>query len=343
MWAPIGGYGTRMAILNMPSQLRKHRMLEQYITQNPGKAICYSGYREGQDPRQRIYPGYVEIRADLLILAKSWSVIRLYDPSQLAETTLKVIRDEKLDMKVMLGADLAAEVSNPNCPWGAEFSDKTLFANRQTNSANIDRMIALANRYADIVIAVSIGNEASVEWTDHLVPVDKLVAYARRVKRAVPQPVTFCDNYVPWTTKLAPLAAELDFISVHTYPVWENVALDHALAYTQQNYRSVVDHYPNQPVVITEAGWPTASNGRGIEPRNASAEAQAQYCQQLLAWTEEEKILAFVFEAFDEPWKGSPDPLEPEKHWGLFYLDRTPKPAMQNILERERTRAPGVT
>ena len=84
--------------------------------------------------------------------------------------------------------------------------------------------------------------------------------------------------------------------------------------------------------MITEAGWPTASNGRGIEPRNASVEAQAQYCQQLLEWSLEEKILAFVFEAFDEPWKGSPDPPEPEKHWGLFYLDRTPKPAMQTIM-----------
>jgi len=32
-----------------------------------------------------------------------------------------------------------------------------------------------------------------------------------------------------------------------------------------------------------------------------------------------------VFEAFDEPWKGSGDPAEPEKHWGLFTVDRRPK------------------
>jgi hypothetical protein len=35
-----------------------------------------------------------------------------------------------------------------------------------------------------------------------------------------------------------------------------------------------------------------------------------------------------VFEAFDESWKGSPDPLEPEKHWGLFTVDRKPKLVM---------------
>jgi hypothetical protein len=37
-----------------------------------------------------------------------------------------------------------------------------------------------------------------------------------------------------------------------------------------------------------------------------------------------------VFEAFDEPWKGSPDPMEPEKHWGLFTVDREPKKVMQS-------------
>jgi exo-beta-1,3-glucanase (GH17 family) len=314
--------------------LSKTRIIEQIIDQNPGKAICYSGYRESQDPRQEIYPDYEEIRKDLLILAIFWPVIRLYDCRQHAETMLKVIRDQGLDLKVMLGVDMAAEISNPNCPWGAEFSDKTLFANCQTNSANVDQMIALANLYNTIVFAVSVGNEASVEWTDHMVPVDKLVNYARRVKKAVPQPVTFCDNYVPWASKLEHLAAELDFISVHTYPFWENCTIDKALAYTKQNYRSVVNHFPNKPVVITEAGWPTASNGRGIDPWKASEEAQAQYCQQLVEWTLEEKILIFVFEAFDETWKGSSDPLEPEKHWGLFYVDRKPKPVMQHILPK---------
>lgn len=315
----------------MSSLLSKPQIIEEFITQNPGKAICYSGYRDGQNPRLKIYPSHQEICEDLFILAKFWRVIRLYDCSQHAETTLEVIRDEGLDLKVMLGVDMAAEISNPNCPWGAEFSDKTLLANRRTNSANIDRLITLANLYDDIVFAASIGNEASVEWTDHMVPVKKLIEYARRVRRAVPQPVTFCDNYVPWAGKLEPLAAELDFISVHTYPAWENYTTENALEYTKQNYQSVVNRFSKKPVVISEAGWPTASNGRGIDPSKASEEAQAKYCQQLVEWTSEEKILTFVFEAFDEPWKGSSEPLEPEKHWGLFYVGRMPKPVMRHI------------
>ncbi len=173
----------------------------------PGNAICYSGYREGQSPVTRIYPSRDEIRADLLILSRNWRYLRLYDCSPHAETVLDVIRAEALDFKVMLGLDMAAEMSNPHCPWGAHFSNETLAANRTANQAEVRRLTELARRYHDVVFSVSVGNEASVEWTDHMVPVDRLIAYVTEVRRAVRQPITFCENYVPWTYKLEPLAA----------------------------------------------------------------------------------------------------------------------------------------
>jgi exo-beta-1,3-glucanase (GH17 family) len=299
-----------------------------------GNAICYSGYRHGQSPAEGIYPSYEETHEDLLILAQNWQFLRMYDCGPHAETVLDVIRREQLPFKLMLGLDMAAEMSNPHCPWGAEFSEETLAANRRQNGEEIERAIALSNRYEDIVFSVSVGNEASVEWTDHMVPVDRLIAHVRTLKARIRQPVTFCENYVPWTYKLEPLAAELDFISVHTYPAWEYRTMDDALAYTKQNYQSVVDHYPDKPVVITEAGWTTASNGRGIDPWNASEELQRHYYHELMEWTTAEKIMTFVFEAFDEPWKGSPDPMEPEKHWGLFTVDREPKLVMQDVYSR---------
>ncbi|MGB5721052.1 MAG: hypothetical protein WBM34_10180 [Woeseiaceae bacterium] len=293
-------------------------------------AICYSGYREGQVPGSA-YPSYAEIREDLLILAKNWKYLRLYDCSPHADTVLQVISDEGLDFMVMLGVDMGAEMSNPHCPWGAEFTDETLEENRKANNDQVEKAIALSNKYSDVVFSVSVGNEASVEWSDHMVPVNNLVEYVRHLKNHIKQPITFCENYVPWTYKLEPLVEELDFISVHTYPAWEYRTMEDALEYTKQNYHSVVDHYPGKPVVITEAGWTTASNGRGIEPWNASEELQQNYYKQLLKWTTEERILTFVFEAFDEPWKGSPDPLEPEKHWGLFTVERLPKLVMKEL------------
>ena len=298
-------------------------------------AICYSGYREGQGPGEGIYPSYEQIKEDLLILTQNWRYIRLYDCGPHAEITLSVIENEKLDLQVMLGADVGAEMSNPNCPWGAEYSDEQLQANKRQNVANIDKLIALSAKYNDIVFSVSIGNEASVDWTDHLVSVESLISFVRRIKAKIKQPVTFCENYVPWVHKLADLVAELDFISIHTYPAWEYQSIDDALEYTKQNYAFVAEHYPDKQVVITEAGWTTQSNGRGIEPWNASAEIQASYYQQLVEWSNAEKILTFVFEAFDEPWKGSDHPQEPEKHWGLFTVDRKPKLVMKDLFSEK--------
>ena len=298
-----------------------------------GNAICYSGYREGQNPREAIYPSYEEIKEDLMLLADNWKFLRLYDCGPHAEIVLDVISKEGFDFKIMLGVDMAAEMSNPNCPWGAEFSEQTLRDNRQANSGQIEKLITLSQQYPQIISSVSVGNEASVDWTDHMVPVQCLVEYVRFIRSNIKQPITFCENYVPWTYKLEPLVAELDFISIHTYPAWEYRTMADALEYTKQNYYSVAHHYPDKPIVITEAGWTTTSNGRGIEKWNASEELQTAYYHQLLEWTNQEKILTFIFEAFDEPWKGSDHPEEPEKHWGLFRVDRTPKRVMQDIFE----------
>ncbi len=293
-----------------------------------GDAICYSGYREGQSPAEAIFPSVDEIREDLYILRKHWRMLRLYDCSLHAERVLEVIREDGLEFKVMLGAYLGAEVNNFGCPWGGVYSEEHLATSTLANDAEIGRLILLARRYEDIVFSVAVGNEATVDWTDHFVPVPRMIEHVRRVRRSVVQPVTFCENYVPWHHKLRDLVPELDFISLHTYPVWEYKHIHEAIHHTRDNYESVAKLYPGVPVVITEAGWATNSNGRGIPPENSSQELQEIYYADLMEWSRREGILTFVFEAFDEPWKGSPDPMEPEKHWGLFTVDRRPKRLM---------------
>ena len=101
------------------------------------------------------------------------------------------------------------------------------------------------------------------------------------------------------------------------------------MKYTKQNYHGMADRYPDKPVIIAEAGWATNSNGRGINPENVSQKFQAIYYNNLVNWSENEGIMTFVFEAFDEPWKGLPEALEPEKHWGLFTVDRKLKIVFQ--------------
>jgi len=300
-----------------------------------GKAVCYSGFREGQVPGT-IYPSYAEVKEDLLIVQKHWKYIRLYSCDLHSKTVLEVIKNEKISLKVMLGAYITAEENNPNCPWdGGVYSEVQLKKNREKNTHEISELIGLANHYPEIVFSLSVGNEACVDWTDHLVSVDRVIEYVKSVKKKAKQPVTFCENYEPWLHKLKPLAEVVDFISIHTYPVWEYKTIDQAMDFTQQNYNLVAEKYPNKTVVITEAGWTTKSNGQGIPKENVNEIFQKIYFQELNQWADDHDILTFVFEAFDEPWKGSPDPDEPEKHWGLYTEQRLPKFALKKTVYKK--------
>ena len=292
------------------------------------RAICYSGFRDGQSPDSRMFPSKDEIASDFRILQGDWDALRLYACDTHCERVLEVISEQGFDFKVMLGAYLAAELSNPNCPWGGQHPDNVLERNRQENLREVERAVALANRYPNIVDVVSAGNEATVDWTDHLVAPESVVNYVEYLQRHIVQPVTFCENYVPWLGKLDRLAGQVDLISIHSYPVWEYKTIDEAMAYTRENYAAVCQRHPGKQVIITEAGWATASNGRGIPPENVSEFCQKRYLDELRKWSADDGILIYLFEAFDENWKGSEHPLEPEKHWGLYRANRQPKLAV---------------
>lgn len=293
-------------------------------------AVCYSGFREGQQPGGA-YPSYLEVLEDLTILQPHFKHLRLYDCDKHAETVLKVIRQEGLDFKILQGAYIEAEMNNFGCPWGGGvYSEEQLLLNKKSNLEKINRLASWANQYPDIITSLSVGNEACVDWSGNYVPVNKVIDYVGLVKQSAKQPVTFCDNYVPWLNKLKKLVDMVDFISIHTYPVWEYKHIHEAMEYTVENFEMVANLYPDKPTIITEAGWATNSNGRGIQPDRVNEEAQQQYFEELKEWSESQGVLTYFFEAFDEPWKGSPDPNEPEKHWGLYKVDRTPKLVMKH-------------
>ena len=191
----------------------------------------------------------------------------------------------------------------------------------------MQRGIDLARHYSDIVVAVNVGNEALVEWNDHMVPLEDVIDYVRQVKAAIEQPVTVADNYEWWIKDGAPLAAEVDFLGIHTYPAWEEKTIDEALAYTIENLDGVAAALPGKPMAILEAGWATTASEFGDR---ASEENQVRYYEELDDWATDAGMTVFFFEAFDEPWKGNPNnPKGAEKHWGLFFVDRTPKQVMR--------------
>ena len=296
-------------------------------------AVAYSGFRQGQHPDRgdgAVNPSREEILEDLKLLVEhGFRLIRVYDAGANSRTTLELIREHDLPIKVLLGTWLRAELSNhEGCPWLDEpIPDDVLTINAAENAAEIVRGIELARAFDDIVLAVNVGNEALVDWTDHLVDLNQVIAYVRRMREAIDQPVTVAENYEWWIRYGAPLAEEVDFLGVHTYPVWEERSIDQGLSYTVENLMGVREALPDKPMAILEAGWATTASEFG---ERASEAAQQRYYREIHDWARQANTTVFFFAAFDEPWKGDPDdPLGAEKHWGLFFENRTPKQVLQ--------------
>ena len=331
-----------LAMLTFPlisSAHVKYQQLPSDLLANEVMGVAYSGFRLGQHPDRgegAVNPSDAEILEDLKILLKhNLTLIRLYDSAENSASTLRLIRQHKLPIKVLLGMWLEAEVSNhEGCPWLDEpIAENKLVANILKNLAEIERGISLSLKYTDIVIAVNVGNEALVEWNDHMVTLDSVIAYVKQVKKAIPQSVTVADNYEWWIKDGAPLAAVVDFIGVHTYPAWENKSIDEALAYTVQNIEQVNAALPGKPIAILEGGWATIASEFG---ERANEQNQARYYREVEQWAKQTNTTFLFFEAFDEPWKGNPDnSLGAEKHWGIFNVDRTPKLIMQTGKKNE--------
>lgn len=303
-------------------------------------AICYSGFRSGQHPDRgngAVNPSYDEVLEDLYIIQDTLGInlIRVYDCGLNTETILKAIKDNNLNIKVLLGIWLHAELSaHETCSWLTEpIPQSELDANKIINLKEIEKGISLANKYPNIIAAVNVGNEALVDWNDHKVDVDTIISYVKNVKTQIKQPVTVADNYEWWAAKGHDLAKEVDFVSIHTYPVWEGKNINEALDYTLKNIQKVKDSLPWAKIVITEAGWATTASEFG---ERASEENQTRYYKELMNIAKELNITTFWFEAFDEDWKGADNnPLGAEKHWGLYKVDRAPKAVVSYIIDNK--------
>lgn len=292
-----------------------------------GRAVCYSGYREGQSPKTCTYPTYDQIVEDLKILDEmGFKYIRMYDPISYAEMTCQVIRDLGLDMKMMLGPGLISEVNNPGCPWlKTNYSEEELKQRAERNDRNINELIRIANENSDIINVVSVGNENTPEWGANNVPVERLIEFADRLREGTGKPVTFNEGAFEWV-HLKELAKHLDIISVHSYPLWYGNTVDEALKVNKDWYKKVKEMYPDKFVIFSEVGWATdCAVFTQMKEGEANEENQKKYYEEFWEWSDSEKIISYMFEAFDEPWKGGNKPNEAEKNWGMFTVDRKPK------------------
>lgn len=287
------------------------------------KSICYSGFRENQHPSWHVYPSVEEIREDLHLLVKDgYRQIRMYDPNLHALRALEIIKEDKLPLKVMLGLGLGGEEYNPHVGWGEPIPQEILNKNIPKNEAVLRQVIDLANKYPDIINYVSAGNENTSDWNPNLISPEKMGYYIDELKKNVKQKVTFCEGIYFWYNKIPMLAEKVDFLSIHIYPFWNRTPFEDAVKETINDYNKTKQKYPNKPVIITELGWPSSSD---FDMNYTNVKNHVAYIKAIDEWARKENVLIYYFEAFDEPWKGGNNPVEPEKHWGLYYVDRTKK------------------
>ena len=297
-----------------------------------GDAVSYGCYRSGQSPDGK-GPTRTQILEDLNIISKYWNLIRVYNSDDDTENILDVIKENKLPVKMMLGIWLANE---------AHKSDS-----KKDNIKNVLRGIELANKYKEIVIAVNVGNETQVYWSAHKMNQKNLIRYIRTVRKNTTVPVTTADDYNFWNKPESKrVVEELDFVVTHIHPQWNGKTLETAMSWLDSTFKQLQKDHPRKMFVLGETGWATNYNpdkkGPGEQGTlikgEVSIKAQEKYLFKHNDWVNRNKITTFLFEAFDEPWKGggeNSDSNEIEKHWGVFYENRTPKESFQNYLNQK--------
>ncbi len=293
-----------------------------------GKAVCYGPHRDGQGPGGPS-PTREQIREDLGIIVRHWRMIRLYGTTPPAKTILDVIREEGLDLEVMLGIWIAPEEKQDK--QGDLFEKDTAAA--EANRKGVETGIRFAAEFPNIVTSICVGNETQVSWSPHPSPLEILIRYIREVRAGTGLPVTTADDYNYWNKpESRAVAREIDFINCYAHPLWNGVLLDDALDWTRKIFREIQAAHPDREVVLGETGWATSKHDEGEQARlikgRAGEEEQKVYYRAVTDWAEREKVPVFFFEAFDENWKGGDHPDEVEKHWGVYRADRNPKEAI---------------
>ena len=204
-----------------------------------------------------------------------------------------------------------------------------------------------------------------LKWVLHLQDLKKNGALSKDVW------ITSSDNFASWgggdpvyhVENLEKLIKAVDYLSVHTYPMHDthynpkfwgvlaeeqnlsdlekiDKAMQRSTQYAASQYEGV-KRYMNsigvyKPIHIGETGWSTFSNDLyGDQGSKATDELKSGlYYQYMRAWTLQERMSCFYFEAFDEIWKDAQNPGGSENYFGLFTLKGEAKFPLWDLVDK---------
>jgi len=275
------------------------------------QCVSYAPFRRpGEtpfDPAFRVSPQRIE--QDLRILRERAGCVRTYAVHQGLEAVPAVAR--RLGMRVKLGAWIGRDAG--------------------ANAAELERAVALAREYRDVVELLIVGNEVLLR--QELAPAE-LARLLERARREAPVPVTYADVWEYWLRHDF-LRRHVDVVTVHILPYWEDhpVAIEAAVDHVFSIAAKVRAHFSGTPVLVGETGWPARGRQReGAVPGHLN---QARFAREFVARVEREPLRYNFIEGFDQPWKRQ---LEGAMggYWGLFDRDGVPRFAWSGPVAEDR-------
>lgn len=270
-------------------------------------SVSFAPYRQGQSPLTKDYPPPEQIAEDLAVAAGIAQGIRTYTSQEGMELVPELARRHD-GLNVIQSAWLGVD--------------------KPVNDKEVAALIALARSHPDTVKRVIVGNEVLLRRD--LSP-QQLIAYIREVKAAVDQPVSYADVWAFWL-KYPEVAAEVDFLTIHILPYWEDEpeSVAESEAYIIETVAKIRAAFPGKPILIGESGWP--SDGRNRGPAIADREHAARYVRMLARVAAENDLDYNVVEAFDQNWKSHLEGTVGAR-WGVLDNDRQVKFALSGPID----------
>lgn len=276
------------AYINRPDKIQSWEGAMMGVSFNPA--------REEQNPQENKFPSEQEIEQDLQLLSGKVYSVRTY--SLLNGFDKIPALAEKNNLNVALGAWIG--------------SDPDL------NKKEIETLIKTSRENHKNIVRTIVGNESIMRQE---VSVEELIGYLKQVRDNTWRPVSTSETWDIWI-KNPQLAEEVDFIAAHILPYWEGVPAEEAVDYVFDRYRELQKTFPDKPIVLTEVGWP--SSGQPQRQAKPSLVNQAKFVRDFLNRAKKEKLVYYVIEAFDQPWKQDMEGSS-GAYWGLYNAQRQAK------------------
>lgn len=263
-------------------------------------SLSFAPFHEGQGPVEGIFPSISEMESDVQLMASKTRTIRTYASAEGNMPALPQLA-KQYGLKMLQGAWLGSGTTD--------------------NQTEINALIKAANAYPDVIKRVIVGNEVLLRGD--LKP-EQLVEYIRTVKRSVKQPVSYADVWSEYL-KFPQLINEVDFITIHILPYWEDkpIAVETASAHIEKIYKQVQQQAnslrPGIPILIGESGWPSAGRQRG--QAIPCVVHEAQFIRSFIKIANDNGFDYNIVEAINQSWKSQ---LEGTigANWGLYSVDR---------------------